>query len=108
MDNSLASEIAICIIAAWALAVLAQLGRQPLIIAYLAVLVPSLAVAVRRLHDTGKSGWFVLIGLVPLVGGIVMLVFTVMDSTPGDNQYGPNPKGIGSGLPPMGYGMPPA
>lgn len=79
-----------------------------LIIAYLAVLVPSLAVAVRRLHDTGKSGWFVLIGLVPLVGGIVMLVFTVMDSTPGDNQYGPNPKGIGSGLPPMGYGMPPA
>ncbi len=77
-----------------------------LVIAYLAVLVPSLAVSVRRLHDTGKSGWFVLFGLVPFVGGIVLLVFTVMDSTPGDNQYGPNPKGIGSGLPPMGYGMP--
>ncbi|MGX4690553.1 DUF805 domain-containing protein [Streptomyces sp. JNUCC 63] len=58
----------------------------------LAVLLPGLGVAVRRLHDTGRSGWWILIGLVPLVGFIVLLVFTVSDSQPGDNQYGPNPK----------------
>ena len=59
----------------------------------LAVLVPSLAVTVRRLHDIGKSGWWWLIGFVPLVGFIVLIVFAVMDSQPGSNQYGPNPKG---------------
>jgi uncharacterized membrane protein YhaH (DUF805 family) len=80
-----------------------------LIIAYLAILVPSLAVAVRRLHDTGKSGWFILLGLIPLVGGIIVLVFMVSDSTPGENQYGPNPKGPDgwAGAAPMGYGQPP-
>ncbi|MCB1121117.1 MAG: DUF805 domain-containing protein [Verrucomicrobiae bacterium] len=59
----------------------------------LAVLLPSLAVCVRRLHDTGKSGWWILISLVPAVGGLILLVFMVMDSQPGDNQFGPNPKG---------------
>jgi uncharacterized membrane protein YhaH (DUF805 family) len=58
----------------------------------LAVLLPGLGVAVRRLHDTDRSGWWLLIALVPLVGAIVLLVFTVSDSQPGDNQYGPNPK----------------
>jgi uncharacterized membrane protein YhaH (DUF805 family) len=58
----------------------------------LATLLPALAVTVRRLHDTGRSGWWILIGLVPLVGGIVLLVFYVQDSQPGENQYGPNPK----------------
>lgn len=58
----------------------------------LAVLLPSLAVLVRRLHDTGRSGWWILIAFVPFVGGIVLLVFTLMDSQPGTNQYGPNPK----------------
>ncbi|OPL14085.1 MAG: hypothetical protein AVO34_06205 [Firmicutes bacterium ML8_F2] len=58
----------------------------------LAVLLPSLGVAVRRLHDTNRSGWWLLIGLVPIVGGIVLLVFMVMDSQPGSNQYGLNPK----------------
>jgi uncharacterized membrane protein YhaH (DUF805 family) len=78
------------------------------VICYLGIVVPSLAVGVRRLHDTGKSGWFLLLGLIPLLGGIVLLVFTVQDSTPGDNQYGPNPKGIGGvGVPPVGYGVPP-
>jgi uncharacterized membrane protein YhaH (DUF805 family) len=62
----------------------------------LAVLVPSLAAAFRRLHDTGRSAWWILIGLVPLVGGIVLLVFTCLDSTPGPNQFGPNPKGVGN------------
>jgi len=58
----------------------------------LALLVPSLAVAVRRLHDTGRSGWWLLIGLIPLVGAIVLLVFFCQDSRPGTNQYGPSPK----------------
>jgi uncharacterized membrane protein YhaH (DUF805 family) len=59
----------------------------------LAVLVPSIAVTVRRLHDTGRSGWWILISLVPVIGWIVLLVFMLTDSHPGSNQYGPNPKG---------------
>lgn len=58
----------------------------------LAVLLPALGLAVRRLHDTGRSGWWILIGLVPLIGGIVLIVFYVLDSQPGTNQFGPNPK----------------
>ncbi|MDD4871384.1 MAG: DUF805 domain-containing protein [Kiritimatiellae bacterium] len=58
----------------------------------LAVLIPGIAVSVRRLHDTNRSGWWLLIALVPLVGVIVLLVFMATDSTPGDNQFGPNPK----------------
>jgi len=58
----------------------------------LALLIPGIAVAVRRLHDTGRSGWWILIGLVPFVGGIILIVFLVQDSTPGDNQFGRNPK----------------
>ncbi|MFC4724153.1 DUF805 domain-containing protein [Glycocaulis abyssi] len=55
-------------------------------------LIPAIAVGVRRLHDTGRSGWWILIGLVPLVGFIVLLIFYVMDSQPGVNQHGPNPR----------------
>lgn len=58
----------------------------------LAVLLPGLAVSVRRLHDTGRSGWWLLIGLVPFIGAIVLLVFMLIDSEPRENQYGPNPK----------------
>lgn len=58
----------------------------------LAVLIPSIAVSVRRLHDIDRTGWWVLIGLVPLIGWIVLLIFHVQDSTPGTNRYGPNPK----------------
>jgi uncharacterized membrane protein YhaH (DUF805 family) len=60
----------------------------------LAVLIPSLAVTVRRLHDIDRSGWWILIGLVPLIGVIVLLVFALLDGTPGDNRYGSNPKGV--------------
>ncbi len=63
----------------------------------LAVLVPSLAVLARRLHDTGKSGWWILIGLIPVIGAIVLIIFAVMDSQPGTNEYGPNPKGVSGG-----------
>lgn len=58
----------------------------------LAIIIPSIAVAVRRLHDTGRSGWWYLIGIIPLIGSIVLLVFFVQDSEPGANQWGPNPK----------------
>jgi uncharacterized membrane protein YhaH (DUF805 family) len=63
---------------------------------HLALLLPSLAVGARRLHDTGRSGWWLLIGLIPVVGWIILLVFFVQDSEP-DNKYGPNPKGLGQG-----------
>jgi uncharacterized membrane protein YhaH (DUF805 family) len=62
----------------------------------LALLVPGLAVGARRLHDTGRSGWWLLIGIIPIVGWIVLIVFFVQDSQ-SDNQYGPNPKGPGEG-----------
>lgn len=63
------------------------------LVASLALLLPALAVAVRRLHDTDRTGWWVLIGVVPLVGAIVLIVFFVSDSTPGANRFGPSPKG---------------
>ncbi len=58
----------------------------------LAILVPSIAVCARRLHDTGRSGWWQLIQLIPLIGFIVLLIFLVQDSNPGENAYGANPK----------------
>ena len=60
----------------------------------LAIIVPSIAVSVRRLHDTDRTGWWILINLVPIVGSIVLLVFYVLDGTPGQNRFGPNPKGV--------------
>ena len=57
----------------------------------LAILVPSISLAARRLHDTGRSGWWQLIALIPLIGSIVLIVFLVQDSKE-DNEYGPNPK----------------
>lgn len=58
----------------------------------LAVLIPSIAVAVRRLHDTNRSGWWILIGLIPVIGWIVLLVFMVQEGKSEENQYGSNPK----------------
>ena len=58
----------------------------------LAVLIPGIAVSVRRLHDTDRSGWWLLIAFVPIIGAIVLLVFMVQDSKSGQNQYGTNPK----------------
>ena len=60
----------------------------------LATLVPILALTVRRLHDIDRSGWWVLVYLIPLIGPIVLFVFALLDGTPGDNRYGPNPKGV--------------
>ena len=60
----------------------------------LAVLIPGLAVSVRRLHDVGKSGWMILISLIPIIGTIWLLVLMVTDSNTGENQYGKNPKEV--------------
>ncbi len=60
----------------------------------IAVLIPSLAVTVRRLHDVGKSGWMILVSLIPIIGEIWLLVLLLTDSKPGENQYGQNPKEV--------------
>jgi len=68
-------------------------GYGPLYGLYvLAVLIPGLAVAVRRLHDVGKSGWMILLALIPLIGAIWLLVLMATDSNSGENKYGQNPK----------------
>ena len=69
-----------------------------LVLLYLAVLIPIIAVQVRRFHDQDKSGWFVLLSFIPYVGGIIMLVFMCIDGTPGPNRFGPDPKGRGETL----------
>jgi uncharacterized membrane protein YhaH (DUF805 family) len=56
------------------------------------VFVPSIAVTIRRLHDIGKSGWWYCIAFVPFIGGLILLVLTLLDSEPDRNEYGPNPK----------------
>ena len=58
------------------------------------LLLPSLAVAVRRLHDTNKSGWYLLIALIPIIGGLYLLYLMVVEGDKGSNQYGPDPKGV--------------
>ena len=57
-----------------------------------AVLIPSIAVAVRRLHDTDRSAWWILVGIIPLIGIIVLIVFMCLDGNPEENEYGANPK----------------
>ena len=76
----------------------------------LALFLPSLAVGVRRLHDTDRSGWWILIGIIPIIGWILLIVWFCTDSKP-DNQYGPNPKGASADFaggypppPPPAYG----
>lgn len=58
--------------------------------------IPTLALLVRRLHDTGKNGWFLLVIFIPFLGILLFVISMFTDSTPGDNKYGPNPKGIGN------------
>ena len=72
----------------------AQQGGLLQIILALALLIPSIAVGVRRLHDIGKSGWWILVGLVPIIGALILIYFYVLDSQAGENQYGSNPKGV--------------
>lgn len=58
----------------------------------LVILLPSLTVLVRRLHDVGKSGWWIFITLLPIIGGIWLFILTITDSQPEDNEFGTNPK----------------
>ncbi|MER5964698.1 DUF805 domain-containing protein [Streptomyces sp. NPDC002057] len=58
----------------------------------LAIFLPSLGVTIRRLHDTNRSGWWVLIGLIPLVGAIILIVFAATEGDQHENEHGPNPK----------------
>lgn len=58
----------------------------------LVVFIPSLAVGVRRMHDTGRSGWVLLLGLIPVIGWVLVIVFSCQDSQPGSNKWGANPK----------------
>ena len=69
----------------------AETGLFYIVIA-LGLFLPSLAVSIRRLHDTGRSGWWFLISLIPLIGGIVFLVFCASDTKPETNQWGPPAK----------------
>ncbi|MEE4361380.1 MAG: DUF805 domain-containing protein [Pseudomonadales bacterium] len=71
-----------------------ELGIGPVgALASIALAVPSISVTVRRLHDTDRSGWWMLILLLPLIGAIVLVVFTVQAGTAGTNRYGPDPLG---------------
>ena len=68
----------------------------------LILLIPSIAITTRRLHDTGRSGWWQLLWLIPIVGWIVLVVFLATDTTPADNQYGANPKAVATApVPPV-------
>lgn len=71
---------------------LALLGGGLTFIFALGLFIPSLAVAVRRLHDTGRSGWWILISMIPIIGAILLLVWLCTDGQSGDNAYGSNPK----------------
>ena len=86
-------------------AVDARLGDSGAVIALalLGLFLPALAVSVRRLHDIGRSGWWVLISPIPFVGFVVMLAFTCEDSEPGTNEFGPSPKQPQEETP-MGFG----
>ena len=87
-----------------AVLILAQfMGRTAMILLYafaLASLIPGIAVTVRRLHDTDRSGWWILIDLIPLIGAIILIVFLVQEGTGGDNSYGQSPKGVAAPPPP--------
>jgi uncharacterized membrane protein YhaH (DUF805 family) len=78
------------------------------VVVWLAFIIPNLAVLVRRLHDTDHSGWWVLIGLIPLIGAIVLIVFACIDSGP-PNKYGEGPDGKGnlSATSPLGQALAP-
>ncbi|WP_299396979.1 DUF805 domain-containing protein [uncultured Gelidibacter sp.] len=71
---------------------MSQIGLFLLVVYVLMSFLPALALTVRRLHDTGRSGWYYLLSFIPYVGGIIIFVFTVMDSENGTNNWGPNPK----------------
>lgn len=85
---------------AFALALLVATGPYSLTIlvaiifitVILAHVVPSIALSVRRLHDVGQSGWFLLLAFIPYIGNLIIFVFSVIEGNKGTNKYGPDPK----------------
>lgn len=67
-------------------------GNAIIVLVWLALIVPNLAMIVRRLHDTDRSGWWVLISLLPLIGGLILFVFELLPGTPGENRFGSQPQ----------------
>jgi uncharacterized membrane protein YhaH (DUF805 family) len=90
---TLVSSVIVLVLAILAAATGSSFITLLMVVYELAVLVPTLAVFVRRLHDIGMSAWWILIGLVPLVGHIVLFVFSVLPGNQGPNRYGDDPKG---------------
>lgn len=78
--------------------ILAKVGGATSTICFLAFIIPSLAVSVRRLHDTGKSGWWLLFGIIPVLGSLVIFIFNIMASDIGPNKYGNNPHEISNNI----------
>lgn len=74
----------------------ALIGIGLLVLLYLFLFIPNLAVQARRFHDQDLSGWFVLLGFIPYLGGLIMFVFMCIDGTAGTNRFGPDPKGRGA------------
>lgn len=69
------------------------IGYGPIYSLYaLAVFLPGVAVSIRRLHDTDRSGWWLLLAFIPLIGAIILIIWLATDGTPGDNRFGSNPK----------------
>ncbi len=91
---ALVSTIISVVLAIFASALSLHNVLSPGLLYSLAVLLPTLAVSVRRLHDTGRSGWWLLISIIPLIGTIVLIVFFATDGEGQPNAYGPDPKAI--------------
>jgi len=83
--------LVLTIVSAFVLDALAGLMGLLTMVTYLAFFLPTLSVTVRRLHDLGKSGWMFLVALIPLVGGILLLVWCISDGEAFDNAYGAVP-----------------
>ena len=77
--------------------VVGGIGMLAVSVFVLGSIIPSIAVTVRRLHDTNRSGWMMLLGFIPLIGGIVLLVFMFSEGTQGPNNYGNDPKAVDHG-----------
>lgn len=69
-----------------------SVGSLVLLVFVLGLFIPCLSALVRRLHDTGRSGWWILLQIIPIIGPIVIFIFCVLDGEPTENEYGPNPK----------------
>ena len=72
-----------------------SIGVLLIILLYLALYIPTLAVKVRRFHDQDLGGWFVLLGFIPYLGWLIIFIFMCFDGTAGPNRFGPDPKGRG-------------